>query len=93
MGESRRPEEDSGTGHKASSRKKEPKPTKGEKTEDELETTNSDMSGNEWKTIDSFRMFDSDEPNHLKAKQKRRQGKSTPTRRSRHVDKRRGRNN
>ena len=46
--------EESESGHKGSSRKKEPKPTKhwgdeaikGEKTEDKLETTNSDESEN-----------------------------------------------
>ena len=46
--------EESESGHKGSTRKKEPKPTKhggddaimGEKTEDELETANSDESEN-----------------------------------------------
>ena len=41
---------------------------KGLKMEDELETSNSDKSGNGSKTTDSVEHFDSDKPNHLKAK-------------------------
>ena len=40
---------------------------KGLKIEDELETTNSDKSGNESEAVDSVEQFDSEEPNHLKA--------------------------
>ena len=59
---------------------------KGLKTEDELETTNSDKSWNESEATDS------EEPNQLKAKRTRRQRKSTPTRRNRRVEKRWSRN-
>ena len=72
--------EESEIGHKGSSRKKEPKPTKhggddaikGEKTEDELETANSDESENRSQVAESVRMFDSDTLNQSRAKQKRR---------------------
>ena len=43
--------------------------------EDELETANSDKSGDESKTTDSVRMFDSETPNQLKAKRKKGQQK------------------
>ena len=48
---------------------------KGLKIEDELETTNLDKSGNESEIDDSVRMFDSETPNHLDAKQKKGQRK------------------
>ena len=73
--------EESESGHKGSSRKKEPEPTKlggddaikGEKTKDELETTNSDESENLSKEAESVRMFDSDTLNQPRAKWKGRQ--------------------
>ena len=40
---------------------------KGLKDEDELETTNSDKSGNESEATDSVELFDSEELNHMKA--------------------------
>ena len=72
--------EESESGRKGSSRKKEPKPTKhggdeaikGEKTEDELETTNSDESEDRSEEAESVRMFDSDTLNQPRAKWKRR---------------------
>ena len=72
---------ESESGDKGSGRKKEPKPTKhggddaikGEKTEDELETANSDESENRSKVAESVRMFDSDTLNQPRAKWKRRQ--------------------
>ena len=68
-------------GHKGSNQKKEPKPAghggdeaiKGEKSEDELETANSDESENRSEDVESVRMFDSDTLNQLRAKRKRRQ--------------------
>ena len=41
---------------------------KGLKTEDKFGTANSDKSGNGLETVDSLEHFDSDKPNHLKAK-------------------------
>ena len=60
---------------------------KGLKIEEELETTNSDKSGNESELTDSVEYFDSEEPDHLKDKQTRGHRKSTLTRRSRWVRK------
>ena len=40
-----------------------------------METTNSDKSGNGSETINSVEQIDSEEPNHLKAKQSRGQRK------------------
>ena len=73
--------EKSESGHKGSSRKKEPKPTmhggddaiKGEKTEDKLETANLDESENRSEEAESVRMFDSDTLNQPRPKRKRRQ--------------------
>ena len=48
---------------------------KGEKTEDELETTNSDENKNRSEKAESVRMFDSDMLNQPRAKRKRRQQK------------------
>ena len=45
----------------------------GEKTEDELETTNSDESKNRSEEAESVRMFDSDTLNQLRPKRKRKQ--------------------
>ena len=75
--------EESKSGHKGSSRKKEPKPTKhggdeaikGEKTEDELETTNSDESENRLEEVESVWMIDLDALNQPRAKRKRSQEK------------------
>ena len=77
--------EESMSGRGGSCRKKEPKSAnhggdegnKGEeaKIEDELETSNSDKSGDESETADSVRMFDSEMPNQLKAKRKKGQQK------------------
>ena len=72
--------EESGSGHKESNRKKEPKPSKhegdeaikGEKIEYELETANSDESENRSEVAESVQMFDSDTLNQPRAKQKRR---------------------
>ena len=69
------------SGHKGSSRKKEPKPTKyggdeaikGKKTEDELETANSDKSADRSEVVESVRIFDSDTLNQQRPKRKRRQ--------------------
>ena len=71
---------ESESGHKGSSRKKEPKPTNhggdeaknGEKTEDELETSNSDDSENQSDEAELVRMFDSNTLNQPRAKWKRR---------------------
>ena len=41
---------------------------KGLEMDEELETTDSDKSGNGSEISDSVEKFDSDEPNHLKAK-------------------------
>ena len=73
--------EKSGSGQKGCSRRREPKPTthrgndaiKGEKTEDELETANSDESENRSEVAESVRMFDSDMPDQPRATRKRRQ--------------------
>ena len=73
--------EESESGHKGSSRRKEPKPTKhggddaikGEKTEDELETANSDENENRSEVAESVRMFDSERPDQPRAKRRRRQ--------------------
>ena len=73
--------EKSGSGQKASSRRREPKPTKqwgddaikGEKPEDELEIVNSDESKNCSEVAESVRMFDSDTVNQLRPKRMRRQ--------------------
>ena len=46
---------------------------KGEKTEDELETANSDESENQSEGAESVRMFDSDTLNQPRPKRKRRQ--------------------
>ena len=48
---------------------------KGLKIEDELETANSNKSWNKSKAHDSEEVFDSEEPNQLKAKWTRRQRK------------------
>ena len=45
------------------------------KIEDELETTNSNKSGDESEAADSVEQFDSEEPNHLKAKRTKGQRK------------------
>ena len=69
------------SGHKGSNRKKEPKlikhggddTIKGKKIEDELETTNSDESGNRSEVAESVRMtFDSDMLDQPRAKGRRR---------------------
>ena len=52
------------------------KSRKGKKTEDELETANSDVSENRSEEAESVRMFDSDTRNQLRAKRKRRQRKT-----------------
>ena len=62
------PTEKSGCGQNGSSRRRESKPSmhwgddaiKGERTEDELETTNSDESENQSEVAELVRMFDSD---------------------------------
>ena len=59
----------------------------GLKIEDELETTNSDKSKNESEAPDLEEVFDSKEPNQVKAKQTRRQRKSTSTPRSPRIKK------
>ena len=77
----RGPAEKSGCGQKGSNRRREPKPAmhrgddaiKGEKTEDELETVNSDESENRSEIAESVRMFDSDMLNQPRPKPKRRQ--------------------
>ena len=66
----------SGCGRKGSSRRRELKPTthgeddaiEGEKTEDELETANSDKSENRSEEAESVRMFDSDTLNQPRPK-------------------------
>ena len=73
--------EKSGSGQKGSSRRREPKATmhwgkdaiEGEKTEDELETANSDERENRSEVAESVRMFDSDKLNQPRPKPKRRQ--------------------
>ena len=75
--------EESKSGRKGNSEKKEPKPTKhggdeaikGKKTEDELERANSDERENRSEEAESVRMFDSDTLNQPRAKRKRRQQK------------------
>ena len=70
-----------GCGQKGSSRRRKPKPTmhwedaaiKGEKTEDKLDTGNSDESKNQSEDVESVRMFDSDTLNQPRPKRKRRQ--------------------
>ena len=77
----RGPAEKSESGQKGSSRRREPKPTvqgeddaiEGEKTEDELETANSNKSENQSEQAKSVRMFDSDTLNQPRPKRKRRQ--------------------
>ena len=49
------------------------KVVKGLKTEDELETTNSDERGIESELFDSIKMFDLDTPNQRKAKRRKGQ--------------------
>ena len=44
---------------------------KGDKTEDELETANSDESENQSEVAESVRMFDSDTPDQPRAKRRR----------------------
>ena len=61
---------------------------KGLKMEDKLEATDLDKRGNRSETTDSVEQFDSDKPNHLKAKQKRRKSKPTLKGRNRRVDER-----
>ena len=73
----KKPREDPRNG---SNRKKEPKAAdhggdeaiKGEKTEDELETANSNERENRSEVAESVRMFDSDMLNQLRPKWKRR---------------------
>ena len=48
---------------------------KGLKTEDKLETANSDKSGSGSETADLVEQFDSDEPNHMSVKRTKRQRK------------------
>ena len=91
----RGPAEMSGNGQKGSSRRREPKPTihrrddaiEGEKTEDELETANSDESENRSEGADSVRMFDSDTLNQPRPKRKRKQQEKRQHRDSRRADK------
>ena len=69
------------SGHKGSSQKKESKAVnhggdeaiKGKKTEDELETANSDESENRSEEAESVQVFDSDTLSQPRAKRKRRQ--------------------
>jgi hypothetical protein len=76
----RGPAEMSGSGQKGSSQRKELKPTihrgddaiEGEKTEDELETANSDESENRSEVAESVQMFDSDTLNQPRPKRRRR---------------------
>ena len=85
----------SGCGQKGSSGRREPKPTihrgddaiKGEKTEDELETANSDESENRSEGAESVRMFDSDMLNQPRPKRKRRQQEKRQHRDNRRADK------
>ena len=60
--------------------------------EDELETSNSDKSGNESETTNSVEKSDSEEPNHMKAKRTRRQLKLALIWTSRRVEGRQSRN-
>ena len=86
--------EESESGRKGSSRKKESKPVKhggdeaikGKKTEDELETANLDMSENRSEGAESVRMFDSDSLNQPRSKRKRRQQEKRQHRNSRRAD-------
>ena len=90
--------EESDIGLKGNSRRKEPKPTmhggddaiKGEKTEDELETANSDESENRSEVADSVQMFDSDTLNQPRPKQKKRQQEKRQHRNSKRVEEGRG---
>ena len=87
--------EKSEIGQKGSSRRREPKPTmhreddaiEGEKTEDKLETANSDESENRSEVPESVRMFDSNTLNQLRPKRKRRQQEKCKYRNSRRADK------
>ena len=91
----RGPAEKSGSGQKGSSRRREPKPTmhrggdaiEGKKTEDELETANSDESKDQSEVAESVQMFDSDTLNQLRPKWKRRQQEKRQHRNSRRADK------
>ena len=73
--------EKSGSGQKGNNQRKKPKPTehggvdtiKGEKTEEELETTNSEESENRSEVAESVQMFDSDTLNQPRPKRKRKQ--------------------
>ena len=77
----RRPARKSVCGQKGSSRRRELKPTvhgeddaiEGEKTDDELETANSDESENRSERAESVQMFDSDMLNQPRPKRKRRE--------------------
>ena len=60
---------------------------KGLKTEDELETTNSEESGIESETPDSVGMFDSETLNQLKAKRRKGQRKRRQHRDSKGAEK------
>ena len=62
----------------------------GEKTEDELETANSDESENRSEVADSVRMFDSDTLNQPRPKWKRRKQEKRQYRNNRRAEKGRG---
>ena len=91
----RGPAEKSRYGQNGSSQRREPKPTmhrgddaiEGEKTEDELETANSDESENRSEEAESVRMCDSDMLNQPRPKRKRRQQEKRQHRDSRRADK------
>ena len=91
----RGPAEESGSGQKGSSRRREPKPTthwgddaiEGEKTEDELETANLDESENRSEQAESVRMFDSDTLSQPRPKRKRRQQEKRQHRNNRRAGK------
>ena len=51
--------------------------------EEELETTNSDKSGNKSVSADSVKWFDLEEPNYTKPKRTKEHPKPTPKQRSR----------
>ena len=59
----------------------------GEKTEDKLETANSDESKNRTEGAESVRMFDSDTLNQPRPKRKRRQQEKRQHRNNRRADK------
>ena len=84
------PAEKSGAGHKGSSRRKKPKPTKyakeGEKTDDELETANSESEDRSEK-VESDRRFDSDTLNQPRPKRIKRQQKVRQRRGSKDAEK------